>query len=162
MARIFIDEKTEISRHDLYRVELLLPGKTEPSVLEPRCLFPISAPDCYISLLDDKGEEAAVIRDLSKLQKDSAKAVEDCLAEYYLIPKILHVLSVKDQYGTLVWTAETDRGMVTFRIKDRHNDIKLLPGTNRLMVRDSNDNRYEIPDTEKLDSKTHHLLFSYI
>lgn len=162
MARIFIDEKTKIARRDLYRVELLLPGNPEPQILEPRCLFPLSAPNCYISLLDEAGEEAAMIRDLSKLQKESAKAVEDCLNEYYLIPKILHVFSVKDEYGTLVWTAETDRGIVTFRIKDRHSDIKLLPGSNRLMVRDSNDNRYEIPDTEKLDSKTHRLLFSYI
>lgn len=162
MARIFIDETTKITRYDLYRVELLLPGGTEPSVLEPRCLFPISAPGFFISLLNEKGEEMAMIKDLSNLETESAKAVSDCLDEYYLIPKILHVFSVKDQYGTLVWNAETDRGMVTFCVKDRHSDIKLLPGTTRLMVRDSNDNRYEIPDTEKLDPKSHHLLFSYI
>ena len=126
------------------------------------CLFPLSNPDHYISLLEDGKQERALIRDLSDLDRESAKAITDCLEEYYLIPKILHVLSVKDQYGTLVWTAETDRGRVTFRIKDRHNDIKLLPGTNRLLVRDSNDNRYEIPDTEHLDPTTHHLLFPYI
>ena len=137
MARIYIETGTTIERLDLYRVKATLPDGSLLSPLEPRRLFPLSNPNCYISLLEDGKKEVAIIRDLSALDRASAKAISDCLAEYYLIPKILRVLSVKDQYGTLVWETETDRGPVTFRIKDRHNDIKLLPGTNRLLVRDS-------------------------
>ena len=162
MARIYIEKGTKIERLDLYRVSVTLPDGTELSKLEPRCLFPLSDPTHYISLLEDGKNEVALIRDLSELDKDSVKAIKDCLGEYYLIPKILRVLSVKDQYGSLVWVTETDRGPVTFRIKDRHNDIKFFSETNRLLVRDSNDNRYEIPNTEALDPKTHHLLFPYI
>lgn len=161
MSRIYIEKGTKIERLDLYRVKAILPDESSLSPLEVRCLFPLSDPEHYISLLRDE-KEVALIRDLAELDEASAKAVRDCLAEYYLIPRILHVFSVKDQYGTLVWTCETDRGPVTFRIKDRHNDIKFFHETNRLLVRDSNDNRYEIPDTEALDPKTHHLLFPYI
>ena len=162
MARIYIEAGSKIERLDLYRVSVTLPDGTLLSPLEPRCLFPLSNPEHYISLLEDGKKEVALIRDLSALDADSIAAIHDCLGEYYLIPKILHVLSVKDQYGSLVWVTETDRGPVTFRIKDRHNDIKFFSDRNRLLVRDSNDNRYEIPNTEALDAKTHHLLFPYI
>ena len=162
MERIYLENGAKIERLDLYRVRVTLPDGSQLPPLEPRCLFPLSDPVHYISLLEDGKEEVALIRDLSALDKDSVKAVKDCLGEYYLIPKILRVLSVKDQYGSLVWVTETDRGPVTFRIKDRHNDIKFYHDTSRLLVRDSNDNRYEIPDTEALDPKTHHLLFPYI
>ena len=157
MARVYIEKDTKIEPFDLYRVKLTLPDGSVLSPLEPRCLFPLSDQTHYISLLEDGKTEVALIRDLSVLDKKSVKAIKDCLGEYYLIPKILHVFSVKDQYGTLVWDCETDRGQVTFRIKDRHNDIKFYHDTNRLLVRDSNDNRYEIPDTEALDPKTQHL-----
>ena len=161
MSRIYIEKGTQIERFDLYRVKATLPDGSIFSPLEARSLFPLSDPDHYVSLLNDE-KEVAIIRDLAELDESSAKAVKDCLAEYYLIPQIKRVYSIKDQYGTLVWTCETDRGKVTFRIKDRHNDIKFFHQTNRLLVRDSNDNRYEIPDTEALDAKTHHLLFPYI
>ena len=162
MSRVYIGADAKIERLDLYRVKVTLPDGSCFDSAEPRCLFPLSDPERYVSLLEDGKREVALIRDLAELEEDSAKAVRDCLAEYYLIPHILHVYSVKDQYGTLVWTCETDRGRVTFRIKDRHNDIKFFHATNRLLIRDSNDNRYEIPDTEALDAKTHHLLFPYI
>lgn len=161
MSRIYLEKGVKIERFDLYRVKVILPDGSVLSPLEVRSLFPLSDPEHYISFLDDDGE-VAILRDLAALDADSAQAVKDCLAEYYLIPQILHVYSVKDQYGTLVWSCETDRGPVTFRIKDRHNDIKFYHDTNRLLVRDSNDNRYEISNTEALDPKTHHLLFPYI
>lgn len=161
MSRIYLEAGAKVERLDLYRISVTLPDGSVLSPLEARCLFPLSDPEHYISLLDEE-KEIAIIRDLAALDESSAKAIRDCLAEYYLIPQILHVYSVKDQYGTLVWACETDRGPVTFRIKDRHNDIKFFHETNRLLVRDSNDNRYEISDTETLDPKTHHLLFPYI
>lgn len=161
MGRIYIETGAKIERFDLYRVKVTCPDGSVLSPLEVRSLFPLSDPEHYVSLLNDD-REVALIRDLALLDANSARAIKDTLAEYYLIPQILHVYSVKDQYGTLVWDCETDKGPVTFRIKDRHNDIKFYHETNRLLVRDSNDNRYEIPDTEALDPKTHHLLFPYI
>ena len=40
-----------------------------------------------------------------------------------------------------------------FDIKNRQSDIKTVYG-NRVLIRDANDNRYEIPDWEKLDIKS--------
>ena len=161
MSRSYLEKGATIEPVDLYRIKLTCPDGSVLSPLEARYLFPLSDKEHFISLLQD-GKEVVIVRDLADLDASSAKALRDCLDEYYLIPKILCVHSVKDQYGTLVWNCETDKGPVTFRIKDRHNDIKFYHETNRLLVRDSNDNRYEIPDTEALDPKTHHLLFPYI
>ena len=34
--------------------------------------------------------------------------------------------------------------------------------SNRVIIRDANDNRYEIPDYTALDAHSKHLLFSYL
>jgi hypothetical protein len=51
----------------------------------------------------------------------------------------------------------TDRGERTIRIKNRHSDIKTLYD-GRILVRDANDNRYEIPDVSALDKHSQKLL----
>ena len=41
--------------------------------------------------------------------------------------------------------------------RNRHNDIKILYD-GRILVKDSDDNRYEIRDVEKLDKRSRMLL----
>ena len=83
------------------------------------------------------------------------------MAEYYIIPKILGVVDVSDKFGVHTWTCRTDRGLRKFRIKDRHVSIKLLYD-GRVLVRDVNDNRYEIENINKLDKKSQRLLFTEV
>jgi hypothetical protein len=116
----------------------------------------------YITLLDSHEKELGFVRDLEEIDEDSRRALEECFAEYYMIPKIQKVLKCVDKFGTLKWTVETDRGVITFDIRNRHSDIKHLHGTSRVIIRDSNDNRYEIPDVENMDPHSAHLLFSYL
>ena len=66
-----------------------------------------------------------------------------------------------EKFGSLTWKVETDRGTVAFRIRNRHSDIKCLDGK-RVLIRDTNDNRYEIPDYTTLDMHSRRLLFSYL
>ena len=84
---------------------------------------------------------------------ESRAAVEDALKEYYLIPKITKILEREEKYGVLKWTVETDRGLRSFDIRNRQTDIKTIYG-NRVLIKDADDNRYEIPDWEKLDMKS--------
>ena len=129
--------------------------------LEPRYLFPLSGNKRYITLLDAGLKEKAIVRDLAQLDPDSRAALEACLAEYYVIPKIIAVVDVSDKFGVHTWTCRTDRGLRKFRIKDRHVSIKLL-FDGRVLVRDVNDNRYEIEDIKKLDKKSQRLLFTEV
>lgn len=129
--------------------------------LEPKRLFPRSSLTRYVALLEETSgriaKEIAIIRNIENLDKDSKKAIEDCFANYYMIPEILEVLDVVEKYGMVSWTCRTDKGVITFKIRNRLSDIKLLYD-GRVLIRDSADNRYEIPNVNKLDKKSRRLL----
>ena len=125
--------------------------------VEPRRLFPVSGGDKYVTLLDKENKERAVIRDVATLMPESREIVKKCLGEYYMIPRILRMVDRTEKFGILKWTVETERGIATFTIQNRHSDIKIFYD-GRVLVRDSNDNRYEIPDYRKLDRTSQNLL----
>ena len=127
--------------------------------LEPRRLFPVSGLTKYITLLDENGKEQAIIRNVDALMPDSKNVIKECLQEYYLVPKILKLIDINEKLGMLKWTVETDRGTHTFEIRNRHSDIKMLYD-GRVLVKDSNDNRYEITDYKSLDKHSLSLLSS--
>ena len=163
MARFYVDKYTaRLERSDLDLVRLVKKDGSVIEDLEPRKLFPFTNHDMYITLLDKEEKEFAFVRDLAELDEDSAQALRDCFHEYYMIPKIQKVLSCDERTGALMWTVLTDRGEVSFQIRNHHSDIKRLHGTTRVIIRDSNDNRYEIEDYTQLDRQSTHLLFSYI
>ena len=160
MARLYIDgDEVRITRRDSCSVDVEFYGGKTIENLEPRRLFPVSGMSKYITLIDEKGKEQAIIRNIDTLMSESKKVIEACLREYYLIPKITRILEVTDKFGLLKWTVETDRGNQTFEIRNRHSDIKLLYD-GRVLVRDTSDNRYEIPNYKQLDKHSLMLLSS--
>ena len=162
MGRIYIDRYTgKITRTDIYLVNVTLKDGTVLENLEPRRLFPISNASMYITLLDKDEKEIAFVRDFSELDEDSARALSECFGEFYRIPEITRLLSSEEKFGSLTWEVETDHGPVKFRIRNRHSDIKKLYD-DRVLVRDTNDNRYIIPNWLKLDAHSKRLLFSYL
>ncbi len=163
MGRIYVDRANgRLERTDVYRVRLILRDGTVIDNLEPRRLFPMSKHDQYITLLDEDEREVAMVKDCAGLDEGSVNALMSCFTEYYMVPVIQRLISSVEKFGSLTWVAQTDHGRVTFRIRNRHSDIKLVYGTNRVLVRDSNDNRYEIKDYTALDAHSRHLLFSYL
>lgn len=162
MGRIYIDQYTgRIKRSDVYLVTLTLKDGTVIENLEPRRLFPVTNADMFITLLDHDEKEVAFVRDLQELDENSANELRKCFKEYYRIPRIIRLIESDEKFGSLTWKAETDRGTVSFRIRNRHSDIKCMNGT-RVLIRDTNDNRYEIPDYTALDPHSRRLLFSYL
>ena len=165
MARYFVDPKNDkIIREDLYKVTLEKGDGETLTGLQPKKLFPFTRPNEFVTLLsgDESSpkKEAAVIKDITELDADSRAAIEGCFEEFYMIPKITRVVDTIFKFGSLRWIVETDRGPVEFRIRNMNSDIKMLDGK-RMLVRDSNDNRYEIPDINQLDKKSLHKLFPY-
>lgn len=163
MARYFVDGKNDkIIPEDLYMVKLQKTDGEIISSLEPKKLFPYSDPERYITLISSSKKEAAVIRELSELSPDSRAAIENCFAQIYMIPNITRVHSCESKFGVLKFKVDTDRGgPITFRVRNANSDIKMIDG-NRMLIRDSDDNRYEIPDVTKLDKKSIRQLFPYI
>lgn len=161
MARIMLNkDNCKIERTDMYLVDVIMTDGNVLKDLEPRRLFPLSDLEHYITLLDDSEHEVAFITNMSDLDEDSRQALYGCFTDYYMIPKIVEVLQIHDKFGSLKFKVRTERGIVEFRIRSRHSDIKLLRN-GRIIIRDSNDNRYEISNFDALDKRSQKLLFSY-
>lgn len=161
MERIYIDgDMAKFTPKDITTVDVELKDGTVFQNVEPRCLFPSSNGRKFITLLDENGAEQAVIRDLDNLPKDQRQVIEACLTEYYLIPRIVKILNTTEKFGLITLDTETDRGPARIEIRNLLYGFKQVG--NRLLLRDSNDNRYEIPDLRKLDAKSRHLLDNYI
>lgn len=160
MARYLITEKDRIVRTDTYIVNVECADGNVFENLEPRRLFPLSDLDHYITLLNDKEKEIALIKDLSEIDAESRNAIEACFNDYYMIPTITEILRVEDKFGVLKWKVMTDRGEILFSIRNRHSDIKCYDGEH-MLVRDSNDNRY-LATISKLDKKSLHKIYSYL
>ena len=150
MARNYIDNDTEFVARGSVSVDMILSDGSRVENLEPRRLFTVNYSEKYISLLDADGKEQAIIRDIAALSEQSAAVIRNSLSEYYIIPKITKVIQVYEKGSINRWTVMTDRGKCSFLIKTRYSDIKPFPD-GRVLIRDSNDNRYEIPDVSKLD-----------
>ena len=161
MGRIIVTNECSIERTDVYLVKLTTPDGTVYEDLEPKRLFPMTNLDHYITFIDSSEHEIALLSDINELDEDSRASLLGCFEDYYMIPVIQDIISVRDKFGALHWKVKTNHGIVEFRIRNRHSDIKQLRGTNRIRVRDSSDNRYEIPDLTKLSRKSQRLLFSY-
>ena len=125
--------------------------------LELHRMFPITGLTKYIALLDKEGNEIAVIRNIEDLMPESKKVVENCLREYYMIPRITRFIKMSEKFKIWMWTAETDKGICTFEIRNHITAIKPLYD-GRVLIKDANDNRYEIPDVNKLDKKSQKMI----
>lgn len=162
MARLYIDhDMARFTRKDITLVDVELFDGRKFENLEPRRLFPLSGLEKYITLLDEEGVEKAIIRDMRNLPPADREIIESCLREYYLIPKVSQINDCKEKYGVLSIDVETDRGHAVIEIRNILHGLKLLYGT-RVLLRDSNDNRYEIPDLTQLDKHSRQLIDSFL
>lgn len=158
MKGFYIDgDEARMTRTGLTSLTLEIYGGKTYERLEPIRLFPSSGITKYISLIDETGAEVAIIRDLEKLLPGSREAVEACLDEYYIVPKIKRIVARKEKYGNITWTVETNRGLHSFDILNTSTDIKTLYD-GRILIKDANDNRYEISNVDNLDKGSLNLL----
>ena len=125
--------------------------------LEVHRLFPKSGQNKFLALMNEDGDQIAVIRDAENLLPESKETVLKALEEYYMIPRIIRFIKMTDKFRVWMWTAETDRGTLTFEIRNHVSTVKPLYD-GRVLIRDANDNRYEIPDWRKMDKKSRRLI----
>lgn len=158
MKRRYIDgQEARITQNDGIFVDVEFFHGEKITMLEPLRLFPISGLTRYITLLDEKGNEQAVIRNIDNLMPESKQVIENCLHEYYMIPKITRLIERDEKYSIWMWTVDTDRGKYTFEIRHSITAIKPLYD-GRVLIKDANDNRYEITNINDLDPRSRKLI----
>lgn len=115
--------------------------------------FPFEFTDKYITVLDRSAKEIGIIVELSDIAEGEREYLSRELERRYYMPKITRIDRMKEKMGFSSWTVLTDRGLVTFSIKDTYKNIIRLAG-GRCILSDVDGNRYEIEDYRKLDKKS--------
>ena len=118
--------------------------------------FPVAHPDEFISLLHRTGEgedvEIGVIRDLKEFPPDQADLVRQALARRYFIHTITRIHQIGWKYGFVTMDVETDKGRVNFLMRWSHDRAVDYGHRGKVLI-DVNENRYLIPDLEKLSAR---------
>ena len=162
MERLFIDkDMATFTRRDLTLVDVTFTDGKSFEKLEPRRLFPISNKTRFIALLDENGVEQAVIRDLKVLPADQPRIIEECLLEYYLVPKISCIRDCKERFDGITLFTDTDHGPANIEIRVLNHGLRMADDY-RALIRDVNDNRYEITDVSRLDKHSRQILARYL
>lgn len=153
--KILEPDKVKLYRNRFGELVLEYEGERFEDVT-PLKAFPLSAPENYIALIDSEDNEIGIIEDLNSLPEESRRVLREELEERYMVPKILKVLEVEEVFGMPVWRVVTDKGERTIELMSR-SDAKLLP-SGKVIIRDIDGNRYEIPNYWDLDPRSRSLL----
>ena len=147
-------------------------GTVRLEILGQRCYlsveiarsFPIDERSHYLSVrnaLDEERREIGFIANAAELDPASRLVVEEELYRRYFVPQIRRISYLKEEFGVLNFSVDTDRGPREFSVRHPHENLREV-GDRRLLVIDIDGCRYEIPDLEKLDRKSATLLREYV
>lgn len=161
MNTVYITEKDRLIKNENNLVDIHLANGDVIEKVEPKRMFPTSNPNAYITFINGEETQAAMLKDVSVLDESSKKVLDESLQDYYMVPIISRINNSYEKYGVMYFDVETDRGRTLFNIRNRHHDVKTYPGGS-VRMRDSSDNRYLIPDVNKLDKKSLSYLFIFL
>ena len=111
---------------------------------------PIYGRGCELALLDEKKHEVLTLPGLDCLDAESRRVAEDELNKRYLVPKITRVIHTEAHFGNRYLHVETEQGARRFAMKDPARNA-IWVTDDRLIVRDSLGNRFEVPSFSALD-----------
>ncbi len=117
--------------------------------------FPFTAVNEFVSVRqsNEEGTEIGIIENLEKDFEGVVKEVlKEQLAVRYFTPVIKKVISVKDEGGCSYFEVDTDAGISRFVVRSNDNSFIKLTET-RIIIEDLENNRFEIPDLNKLSVK---------
>lgn len=126
-------------------------------VVTPRWAAPLSHTGKYLALLDEKGQEIAMIPDLAELDAPSREAVEAELRRRYLAATITAIDHAKVEFGATYWHVVTDRGPRDFVTQSLQENAQWL-SEDQLLLIDVDGNRFEIPNVRELDKRSFAIL----
>jgi len=125
----------------------------------PRRCFPLSRPDGFVCLVDERHRDRACIEGLAALGADSRQALLAALAESEFLPLVTHIARVRHEATWSEWQVETDRGPRSF-IVDQEDHIRRLDD-GRHVITDSFGMRFLVPAPENLDPHSRRWLGRY-
>jgi hypothetical protein len=125
----------------------------------PRRCFPLTRPDGFVCLVDERHHDRACIENLEVLAPESRQALLSALAQSEFLPHVTRIARVRHEATWSEWHVETDRGPRTF-IVDQEDHIRRMDD-GRHVITDSFGMRFLIPLPEKLDAYSRRWLGRY-
>ena len=127
------------------------------------CTFPFTAPNEFLSVrtADDKQEELGIIESIFDFDDNTVDLIKKQLEIRYFMPEILKVYSVKEEYGHTYWSVLTNKGKHKFTSPSGSSGSVIRNG-DRVIIKDSDQNRYEIKDLTKLSTREMKKLDLYL
>jgi hypothetical protein len=146
-------------------LSLTLPDGTRYPRVVLRCCFPVADERTYLSVRDatiEEQPEIGILDDWMLLRGTDHVAVAAELDLHYFVPQITRVIKVKEEFGFLYWTIETDKGPKEFIMRNSvvHYAREVAPG--RWLLIDVNQARFEIRQLDALDDKSQRLIRRYL
>jgi ATP-binding cassette subfamily B protein len=133
-------------------------------VFAVRCM-PVRYPRHYISLRyhdKDKHEvEVGIIRDLDQWGPKAQKLVSESLLKRYFVHTITAINRIELFNGYLNFDVETDLGPIEFMMRWQGDKAHNYGMTGKMLI-DSDENRYLIPDLQKLSEPERRLFVRFI
>jgi hypothetical protein len=115
--------------------------------------FPLSMPDQYISVREGEKIEIGLIRKLTDLNAEQRQIIEEELKRRYVIPIITKVHRIKERFGVVDWSVDTNRGRRDFTTRDMRENVT-RPSPGRYVLTDVDGNRYDIPNMDEMDGRS--------
>lgn len=133
-------------------------------VFAVRCL-PVHYPRQYISLryLDSEKHEVEVglVRDIDQWPESARKLIERSLTKRYFLHTITGIHTIEAFSGHLSLSVETDLGPAAFVMRWQGDRAYNYGHGGKLLI-DTDENRYLIPDVQKLSETERRLFLRYI
>ena len=126
-----------------------------------RRAFPSEEPYRYISVAGKDDREIGMIPDIAAFSETQRQILANDLNHRYFMPKISQIDDIKDRFGHTVFSVKTDIGPIRFTVRDVYRNLFRLPD-GRVILTDTDGNRYEITAPHALDKKSFKRIELYI
>lgn len=123
--------------------------------------YPYTLTDEYICVHDLDDKEIGIIRSLNELDAESMESAQRELANRYYCPTVTTVKKVKERMGNFYFETIIDNNPKSFTVRDITKNLRFA-SENTLLIFDMDGNRYIIPDFDKIEEKSRHLLEPYL
>jgi len=149
-VRYLNDENAKFERTGTGFLSLRVGEEYYPRVLVVR-MFPFSDKNEFISIrtAEERSKEIGIVEKLADVSRETVEMLEEQLTLRYFTPVIEKIIKIKDEYGFAYWNVVTDHGECNFTIRMGGNSVIHLSDT-RILIMDIDENRFEIPDVNRL------------
>ena len=150
-------EAIRLFREPPWVLRLTIEGDRSYLKVRVVCAAPLSQPDRYICLLDEKNEVICTVEDPIDLEAVSQRMVKEEIEHRYMTAIIKRIDSLRSEFGVSYWEVQTDRGDREFVVRNVSENAQWITDR-RLLLLDVDGNRFEISNLEVLDKKSRGLI----